>query len=127
MILPHDLKRGVLLLAVWSMAAVPLQIRAGEMQVQGRIIDVVPVGQTHGSSSGALACQPQRPDSRAGLAALLAWDLRTQCSGRPAARPASEDGVSGYRVYYRWDGRTYQHVVRQPPAGDTISLRVRVD
>jgi len=120
------LQRGMGVLAVWSAAVAPVQVLAGEMQVQGRIIDVVPIGQPQAGPSGALACEPQRPDPRADLAALLAWDLRTNCHGR-SARPAGVAGVSGYRVYYRWDGRTYQHVVRQPPAGDTISLRVRVD
>ncbi len=127
MTLPRALRRAFLMLAAWSAALAALPVLAGEIQVLGRIIDVVPIGAPGRSPSGTTSCEPQRPDARAGLAALLAWDLRAHCNGRHAARPVGGDGVSGYRVYYRWDGRTYQHVVRRPPAGDTISLRVRVD
>lgn len=125
--MPGVVRPAVLTLTAWLTAALALPAVAGEMLVQGRIIDVVPIDEPQWSVSGGAACEPRPPESRADLTALLAWDLRTQCNGRRAGRPAGTDAVSGYRVYYRWDGRTYQHVVRQPPAGDTISLRVRVD
>ncbi len=87
------------------------------MLVQAAVVDVVPLG--GGAAAGSDACTVPRPAPDAGLAELLAWDLRAGCPDVRAARPA------GYRVFYRWDGRTYDLVTREPP-GDTIPLRVRV-
>jgi hypothetical protein len=91
---------------------------AAEMRAHGDVVDVEPL--TGAASAGpADHCQPPRPDSSAGLAELLAWDLRVTCP--PAAAP-----VTGYRVYYRWDGRVYSQVMRERP-GPTVPLRVRLD
>ena len=49
-----------------------------------------------------------------GLADLLAWDLRLGCEA-PAA----------FRVFYRWDGRTFSRVMAERP-GATVPVRVRV-
>lgn len=102
-----------------ALAANVSPARGGEMIVQGQVVDVVPLSDS-GNSAGRASCQPPKPGAGADLVALLAWDLRTECSGAlPAAR------VSAYRVYYRWDGRTYSQVMSEPP-GETVSLRVRV-
>lgn len=90
---------------------------AADMQVAGEVIDVVPLGGT-ATAGPAPGCQPPRPRDNAGLAELLAWDLRLTC---PRASPAA-----GYRVFYRWDGRTYSMVMQDPP-GATVPLRVRID
>ncbi|HEX7036299.1 MAG TPA: hypothetical protein VF210_11020 [Pseudomonadales bacterium] len=87
---------------------------AAEMLVQGEVIDVVPVAA--GGRAVANDCHPPRPRPEDGLVALLGWDLRASC--RAAA--------NAYRVYYRWDGRTYSRLMPEPP-GDTVPLRVRVE
>lgn len=90
---------------------------AEEMLVQGEIVSVEPV-LAAGASRADDACRPPQPSADAALTELLAWDLRVDCPRAPR--------VTGYRVSYRWDGRTYEQVMREPPAGDTISLRVRL-
>jgi hypothetical protein len=40
--------------------------------------------------------------------------------------PPTAAPVTGYRVYYRWDGRVYSQVMRERP-GPTVPLRVRLD
>ncbi len=91
---------------------------ADEMLVEAAVVDVVPLGGAAGAASKNDGCSLPRPGPEAGLAELLAWDLRAGCA-EVRTRPA------GYRVYYRWDGRTYDLVMREPP-GETIPLRVRV-
>lgn len=86
---------------------------AAEMLVQGEVIDVVPV--SAGAAAVAGDCRPPRPRPEDGLVALLGWDLRADCPAAPSA----------YRVYYRWDGRTYSRLMSERP-GETVPLRVRV-
>lgn len=111
---------GLLLLsaACWAPA-----LMAAEIRVQGRVIDVIPITASAGADHGRTHCHPPQPASGASLDVLLAWDLRLDCSGSPG----QAQRITGYRVFYEWDGRTYEHMMRQPPAGDTISLRVRLD
>jgi hypothetical protein len=92
------------------------------MLVQGQVVDVVPLSGHHAALDPGPDCHLPKPARGADLIALLEWDLRVNCTANPGAPPA----VSGYRVYYRWDGRTFSRVMREPP-GDTISLRVRLE
>lgn len=95
--------------ALGAAAAAP----AAELLVQGEVIDVVPLGS--GGARRAADCRAPAPGPGAGLVERLGWDLQSACPAAPAA----------YRVYYRWDGRTYSRVTTEPP-GDTVPLRVRV-
>lgn len=79
---------------------------AGEIRAEAEVVDVVPV------TTGG--CQPVRPVAGAGLADLLAWDLRLDCEA-PAA----------FRVFYRWDDRTFSRVMAERP-GRTVPVRVKV-
>ena len=79
---------------------------AGEIHAEAEVVEVVP------AVTGD--CQPPRPAAGAGLADLLAWDLRLRCEA-PAA----------YRVVYRWDGRTFSRMVAERP-GPTVPVRVRI-
>lgn len=81
-------------------------VAAGEMRAEAEVVDVVPVGDGD--------CQPPKPAAGAGLADLLAWDLRLGC-GTPR----------GFRVFYRWDGRTFSRLMAERP-GPTVPVRVRV-
>jgi len=108
--------------ALLMLAATPSASRtalAAEMVVQGEVVDVVPI--TGSARAGQVDCHPPKPAPGAGLVELLQWDLRADCTADSARQDAS-----GYRVYYRWDGRTYSQVMREPP-GDTVSLRVRLE
>ncbi|MEQ8858021.1 MAG: hypothetical protein RIC56_05190 [Pseudomonadales bacterium] len=85
-----------------------------ELRARAPVVDVVPLG----APSSIPACEPPRP-SGIDLAALLAWDLRLDC-------PAPAAVATGYRVFYRWDGRTYSRVMAEHP-GDSVPVRVRLD
>jgi hypothetical protein len=112
-------RRGVGTVIVASFAWLPLAAPAAEMIVQGEVIDVVPVAEsTARPAAPAVDCHPAKPRHGANLLELLEWDLRVRC-------PAPAGTASAYRVYYRWDGRTYSRIMREPP-GETVSLRVRV-
>jgi len=102
------------LVAAVLLCAGALPAAAGELRGEATVVNVVPLT----GGTGARDCQPPRPHG-GGLTELLAWDLRVDCS---AAAPA----VSGYRVFYRWDGHTYSRVMAQPP-GATVPVRVRVN
>lgn len=93
-------------------AVVPAAGTGAEIRAQASVVDVVPLG----AGSEIEAC-PARPPGQ-DLAALLAWDLRLHCA---AGKPPS-----GYRVYYRWDGRTYSRIMDRHP-GDSVAVRVRLD
>jgi hypothetical protein len=101
---------GVLLGALCS------PVFAAEMRAEAQVVDVVALGS---DTAAQPDCQPPKPATDVGLPALLAWDLRVEC-------PASPPSTSKYRVYYRWDGRTYSRDMHAPP-GATIPLRVRLD
>ena len=60
------------------------------------------------------------PPRQAGLAALVAWDLRPDCGLEKSIE------IEGYRVYYSWNGKEYHHTMSQPP-GRRIRLRVQLD
>jgi len=105
----------VALLVFAALAAEP--VRAGEMLVQGDVVEVVPIMTAAAPGTG---CQPAKPPAGADLVTVLRWDLRRECG---AGVPAGE--ISGYRVRYRWDGRVYSRVMAQPP-GETVTLRVHV-
>lgn len=106
------------LIALWLGAVAPAA-EAAEMVVQGKVVEVVALGGARPGGHPDTHCQPPKP-AAGGLVELLAWDLRAQCRARPGAVAGA-----GYRVYYRWDGRTYSQVMSEPP-GETVSLRVRV-
>jgi hypothetical protein len=86
---------------------------AAELRGEARVVDVVAL------SGGAVErdCHPPKPRGGA-LTELLAWDLRVDCAAGAAA-------VTGYRVFYRWDGHTYSRVMSRHP-GVTVPVRVRV-
>lgn len=96
----------VVVLALTTCGVAAAAAGAGEIRAEAEVVDVVPV--TTGD------CQPARPVAGAGLADLLAWDLRLDCEA-PAA----------FRVFYRWDGRTFSRVMAERP-GPTVPVRVRV-
>ena len=104
---------GTLLAGLAAHLGAPAAV-ASELRGEARVVDVVPLA----GSVTERDCHPPKPHG-GGLAELLAWDLRLDCA---AATPA----VTGYRVYYRWDGHTYSRVMAQPP-GATVPVRVRVN
>ena len=91
---------------------------AAEMRVQGEVVEVVPITRSGAVAAAENDCQPLKPLG-GNLIALLEWDLRASCPS------TAHQQISAYRVYYRWDGRTYSQVMREPP-GDTVPLRVRI-
>ncbi|MDH3641636.1 MAG: hypothetical protein OES38_06040 [Gammaproteobacteria bacterium] len=107
----------------WSALLLVLHVGqgyAGEIMAHGKVVRVVPISAKSHVMERAGDCEPAKPHD-AGLAALLAWDLRVACH---TIRRETEM-VDGYRVYYEWDDRVYDTVMSRAPA-DTIPLRVSV-
>jgi hypothetical protein len=112
---------GVVFIAL-LLAASTLPAAAGELRVQGKVVNVVPVTASQQVAEPAGNCAPARPDAHAGLATWLAWDLNADCG----VRYREEQVVTGYRVTYEWDGHAYSRIMPEPP-GATIALRVNLD
>ncbi len=86
---------------------------AEERIVQANVVEVVPLTQV------ADTCRLPKPVESigvAGLGALLEWDLQTKCSAT----------ITGYRIYYTWDNRTYSRVSRTRPDA-TLPILLTVD
>ena len=91
---------------------------AGELQVRAPVTRVEPM---LAEGTRIEHCAP-RPDTRAGLSAMLRWDLGLSCEVEHL--PSTE--VTGYRVFYQWDERTYSQIMQRDP-GSSITLEVRLD
>ncbi len=112
--------RGAAALTVLLLALIVPSLATGaELLARGQVVDVVPLhGRDAAPGTGCPATVSPRRDD---LASLLAWDIGGGC------RPARDESVvSGYRVYYRWDGRTYSRVMAERP-GSTVAVRVHLD
>ena len=105
-------------LAVCAALLLPLTGHADVVEriVWGEVINVEPVIERR-HVAPAPDCPAKRPDTPY-LAELLAWDLRRDCLRRSAST------VHGYRVDYRWDGRTYTRMMDESP-GKRIPLLVK--
>jgi hypothetical protein len=96
--------------------------QAGEVYVEGRVLEVVPVYGARTVMVPPSDCpKASRPPDQAGLAALLRWDLTPGCG----AVRRTEQTITGYRVRYEWDNRIYSRVMREAP-GETVTLRLSV-
>jgi hypothetical protein len=93
-----------------------------ELRAWGEVVHAEPIRTSHNVLREQGDCNPARPDTDATLAELLGWDLRIDCT-QVIDR---EERVDGYRVTYRWDGRTLETVMSEPPA-DRIALDIRID
>ncbi len=87
-----------------------------ERIVWGDVVNVEPVVEQHNVAPSP-DCPINRPETLE-LAELLAWDLRRDCLHRSTSK------IRGYRVDYRWDGRTYSRLMDESP-GKRIPLLVK--
>lgn len=94
---------------------------AEERVVRGNVVKVVPITRAAAQPSDIAACARPKPAVSAGLGALLDWDLMNGCTARPSTKV-----VTGYRVFYRWDDRTYSRTMAKRP-GATVPLLVTID
>ena len=96
----------------------PLSVAAETVErvVWGDVVNVEPVVEARNVAPPP-DCSNAGPAS-ADLLALLAWDLRRDCVRRSSSR------ISGYRVEYRWDGRTYSRLMDAAP-GKRVPLLVK--
>ncbi len=88
-----------------------------ERVVWGEVVDVVPITETV-TPRLADDCDKAKP-AAATLAATLRWDLRPECVRRNSVQ------TLGYRVSYRWDGRTYVRQMDKDP-GRRVPLLVKI-
>lgn len=89
--------------------------------VEAAVLDVTPLTRTERVSERVGDCDPVRPAADAGLALLLAWDLRARCRTVRTTR----EHVAGYRVRYRVDDRVYTRVLDHDP-GDRLPVRLTI-
>ncbi len=94
------------------------QAKTEERVVWGEVTSVQPITEQLEFPPPA-SCRAAKPANDAGLAALLAWDLQKHCIAR------RETKTLGYRVSYRWDGRTYTQVMDEDP-GRRIPLLLKI-
>lgn len=116
------LRRGSPLAALLLLGSLAVHAHAAEMLVRGKVLRVVPISARSQVVEQSGECDATKPGPSAGLVDLMTWDLRPDCR----TTRSEVDVVTGYRVYYQWDGRVYNTVQRKPPA-DTIPLRVTVN
>ena len=95
---------------------------AGELHVQGVVVNVEPITTTHQVTVPKSDCTVARPGPGASLSDWLEWDLDAACSNRVR----QVQTVQAYRVYYEWDDRVYTRVMRERP-GPTIPIQVNVE
>lgn len=99
-----------------------LAILAGESMAADLIVNApVVAAEPVEEVSERYSCRAEMPPSD-DLVALLQWDLCLP----PYRDVQRETDIKGYRVTYRWDGRTFQQLMDEPP-GDAIPIRVRMD
>lgn len=110
LILTGLLRRTQRCCAVIAAAIVSSAAGAEEFIERADVVRVEPIL----SEVGGRRCNAPIPKSD-DLMTLLRWDL---CED-PAAREAT-----AYRVFYRWDDRTYSRVMNRQP-GPTVPIRVR--
>ena len=103
-------------LSVLAWVVGPL-VNAEELRVDAPVIAVEPV-----TAPAPPVCDVAEPPRSAGLAAVLEWDLRGRCRQSEGPRI-----VTGYAVEYEWDGRRFTTVLDEPPDGETLALRLRLD
>jgi hypothetical protein len=96
--------------------------QAGEIYVEGRVLDVAPMYASRTVIVPRADCpSTPRPAPDLGLLALLQWDLEPGCT---TAR-RTEQTITGYQVRYEWDDRVYSRIMTEPP-GETVTLRLKV-
>ena len=95
---------------------------AEERVVRGEVVKVVPITETVTSRQTPTTCSYPKPTANSSLSALLAWDLLDDCN----AVPITDIVTTGYRVFYKWDDRTYSRTMAERP-GETIPLLLTVD
>ena len=105
----------VLMTGCWANAALP---NSGEHIVWGQVTHVEPITERLEFTPPA-SCFAPKPGVEQGLAAQLAWDLKKHCVAQARTR------TLGYRVSYRWDGRTYTQVMDEDP-GKRVPLRLKI-
>ncbi len=94
---------------------------AEERVVRGKVVKVVPITETITRERSSTTCNYPKPTANSGLSALIGWDLLHGCDST-----TSTDVVTGYRVFYKWDNRTYTRTMIERP-GATIPLLLTVD
>ncbi len=95
-------------------------VLAEERVIYGEVVKVIPITERRTAQRTNLSCNQPKPSRNSGLGALLGWDLLHECD------TSSEDVVTGYQVFYKWDDRTYSRTMTTYP-GTTVPLLLTVD
>ena len=129
------MRRRVILM-VSSLLLLPPGSRAGseEFQDYARVVDVEPIVAPKSYRPESKDCEGQAgaldTDPFEGFAASIGADVRRQNLrnarlGPTGCSQAQASRIIGYRVTYRYRGKTLVRHLQQPPQGD-LPVRVRV-
>jgi hypothetical protein len=126
------------ILMVYSLLLLSAGSRAdrGEFHDYARVVDVEPIIEDvghgpEGSDCGGGSTALDAADPPEVFAASIGADVRRQnrpdaAPGPAECSPTREAGrISGYRVTYRYRGKTLVRRLQQPPEGD-LPVRVRI-
>ena len=94
---------------------------AEEFYADARVVRVEPLTKLTNVRKIKEACKGTKP-ADAGIIELLHWDLGTG----PCAEFSQEVSISGYRVFYEWNERTYTQTMDQSP-GSYIRVLVSIE
>ena len=104
------------LIALGIFLATPALAQSAEFVEQADVVRIEPVA-SDPIERRCTDAKPATAASSSGLVDMLRWDL---------CRDVIQPEPSGYRVYYRWDDRTYSRVMPKRP-GPTVPILVRFE
>ena len=107
--------RLTLLFAITYLFAVNAQAE----EIWTDVTEVKPILEERRVAPKDPACAKPKPSDALGLAALLTWDVGTDCSFRTVT------ATRAYRVHYQWAGHQYSFVTKELPE-QRIKLEVEV-
>ena len=113
------MKTALLRLCVVFVVTYLLAVSAHGDEVWTEVTEVEPILEERRVAPKDPACQASKPSRPQGLAALLQWDVGTEC------RYKNVTATRAYRVHYRWAGKDYSYVSRTLPQ-QRIKLDVEV-
>jgi uncharacterized protein YcfJ len=97
-------------------------LHAAQFSAHGEVLKVIPIKETTERRIVDGSCASKRPEYDDDLVAILRWDLRADC----VVRTQVTETITAYKVFYKWDNRTYDVVMDRPP-GKTIPVSVTID
>ena len=95
--------------------------QATEFYDQAEVVRFEPITRIERTRQAIPGCLTKKPETTQ-LMELLQWDLGTvNC-----VKTTTEETITGYQVFYRWDNQLFSQVTQELP-GQTIPVHIRID